>query len=122
MQAYVSIAKSTDGGEEWSFATIASDDVGSDKPWITVGPDPENLAEDIVYILYAGTGGTHCVRSLDGGDNFQDDVILPVAGNFVHLAADKSDGRLYAVYQKPFSGSPSYNEIRLNHSVDGGVT
>ncbi len=119
--SYLLVVKSTNGGESWGSPVIAVTDSGRDKPWITVGPDPENLVEDIVYILYAGTGGTHCVRSLDGGDNFQDDVILPVAGNFVHLAADKSDGRLYAVYQKPLS-EPESNEIRLNYSADGGVT
>jgi hypothetical protein len=133
-----SIAKSTDGGQTWSLATVASAQLsGVDKCWITAGPNPANLNQDIVYVTYRrdiSEGGLtdsqiHCVRSLDGGVTFVDDVIVndqSVVGvdrlsTFPRPVVRPSDGRLYLVWDDE-SNSPSFSEIKIDYSDDGGVT
>jgi hypothetical protein len=131
-----SIAKSTDGGQTWTLATVASLIGGVDKCWIGAGPNPANLNQDIIYVTYrrdVNEGQTdsqiHCVRSLDGGNTWVDDVILndqSIAGidrlsTFPRPVVRPSDGRLYVVWDDE-SNSPASSEIKLDYSDDGGVT
>jgi hypothetical protein len=131
-----SIAKSTDGGQTWAFATLASLVGGVDKCWIGAGPNPANLNQDIIYVTYrrdVNEGQTdsqiHVVRSLDGGVTFVNDVIIndqSIAGidrlsTFPRPVVRPSDGRLYVVWDDE-SNSPASSEIKMDYSDDGGVT
>jgi Ca2+-binding RTX toxin-like protein len=126
---HVSVAKWPNGASTWTHATTVLENasLGIDKPWITVGPKPGSPNEEVIYVLYRPPLGapTRCVRSLDGGLTFQNDVEIPGGGHFQHVVASyepEDDGRLYAVYQKDVTGPPAGTEIRLNYSTNGGVT
>jgi hypothetical protein len=96
VSGYVSIAKSTSGGQTWAQATIV--DTGQvEKCWIGVGPDPGNLNQDLVYVLYEKFG-LRCA-SYNADLTLRANVAIPDGGSFVHLAADRTNGRLFAVYQ-----------------------
>ncbi len=123
----VSIAKSTDSGQNWGLPTVvASVPIANDvdKCWITLGPNPDNLSEDIVYVFYLAPGqpaGLRCARSLNGGVSFSDDVLVtplnPTAHpHFPHPIA-RADGRLFVAWHDDTAGA-----IRLAYSDNGGLT
>jgi hypothetical protein len=133
----VSIAKSLNGGQTWpqEFAIEVDDGDGEllDKPWITVGPDPSNPSQDIVYVAYVkfhSEGGQfdtqlYVARSLDGGASFStsaiinDDSIAGIDGIFhPRPVVRQSDGRLYLVWHD----ITSPGEIMIDYSDNGGVT
>ena len=72
------MAKSTNGGLTWTQPVLVVGAGNTDKEWIAVGPNPANLAQDIVYILFRQDVGSdvqlHCIRSLDGGLTWGNDV------------------------------------------------
>ena len=132
-----SIARSADGGQTWNLATLATPTTGVDKCWITAGPDPTNLAQDIIYVGYrrdvAEVGGTdsqiHVVRSLDSGVTFVNDTIIndqSIAGvdnlsTFPRPVVRPRDGKLYLIWDDE-SNRPAFSEIKMDYSDDGGVT
>jgi hypothetical protein len=68
----ISVNKSVDGGTTWSNGVIVQQDGGSDKEWLTVGPDPEEKDRDNIYVTWTsfqsdGSCQMRFGRSVDGG-------------------------------------------------------
>src|SRR5204862_988328 len=103
----IGVAKSTDGGQTWGGAVdVAAGNC--DKEWVGVGPDPSNLNNDIVYIIYRKDVSTdvqiHSVRSINGGTTWVNDQIInddSIAGDdratFGTPIVRTSNGRVYAI-------------------------
>jgi hypothetical protein len=129
----VAISKSTNGGQTWGSAVLIAASA-ADKPWITTGPNPADLSQDIVYVTYrrdvSEAGGTdtqiHCVRSLNGGATLSNDTIIAddsIAGidfsTFPRPYVRNSDGRVFVVWDDE-TNRPSFSQIKLDSSGDGG--
>jgi hypothetical protein len=120
----IAIAKSTDGGYSWptitssarSAVTISDQQLdpqgrlrGSvamgflDKPWIAIGPDPEDAARDIVYVGY-----THFVTYYDIIYTGELPVLLPREMASTIRVVSSTDGG--TTWSEPVAASPTVRQ------------
>jgi PKD domain len=137
-QRTVVVATSTNGGQTYTqFAQVATtvdigDLAGNDKWHLATGPDPNNSAQQNVYITWTQNiteGGDTDQRivvsvSTDGGATFSAPVIINDAsisgtdgGNLTADPAVGSNGELYVAWHD-FSN----DRILFDVSTDGGTT
>lgn len=85
----IQLATSTDRGVTWSAPISVQDHADCpegthdciDKPMVVIGPDPQKLAADIVYVMYASRDGGLRVRaSRDRGKTFRTATTALVGG------------------------------------------
>ncbi len=145
----ISVSKSTDGGFTWDETVVAApgklltfdfplteDERQSgelwtyalDKSWLTVGPDPDNPSEDIIYLSYTlfidkyslgwmgdvpvlllaeAQSGIEVVHSKDGGQKWSEPTLVSMLTNILSVKAQVvqgsqpvtgPDGTLYVAY------------------------
>ena len=89
---------------------------------IAIGPDPHQLARELVYVMYGAGGGLRVRVSTDGGATFGR-AVTAVAGGHGN-AAIGGDGRLHLVaLDAPAGGYGSaQHQIVYTVSADGGAT
>jgi Bacterial Ig-like domain (group 3) len=103
-----------------------------DQPWLLTNRDPSNASQTDVYVAYDDFAGAPDARVAGSfgatPTNFTVDNIAgtesPLATNpGLRLAADPSNGTMYALYEQSSGGSqPKSVTYRLNRSTDGGAT
>jgi hypothetical protein len=103
-----------------------------DQPWLLTNRDPTNAGQTDVYVAYDNFGGAPDARVAGSFGaspvNFTVDNIAgtesPLTTNpGLRLAADPSNGTMYAVYEQSSGASqPKSVTYRLNRSTDGGAT
>jgi Bacterial Ig-like domain (group 3) len=103
-----------------------------DQPWLLTNRDTTNAGQTDVYVAYDDFGGGPDARVAGSFGaspvNFTVDNIAgtesPLSTNpGLRLAADPSNGTMYAVYEQSTGGSqPKSVTYRLNRSTDGGAT
>jgi hypothetical protein len=131
----VQVNKSTDGGQTWSDAVVASLDNGSDKEWIAAGPDPINQNRDNVYVTWTSFQSTgqqiRLAASKDGGVTWSSSIIWNPAPDpdpahpqnslsFTNPVVDRFTGTLYIPFAQ-FSNVDT-DFLRILASNDGGQT
>src|SRR4051794_37712912 len=116
------------------LTNAAAGATNSDQPWLLVGPNPGNLAQDNVYVAYDNfTTSPVSMRVASSSNatppNFGTNVQTGVSGGGINpghrLAVDSVTGWVYDLWQQsPGGGSGGSQNInyRLNRSVDGGAT
>ena len=144
----IGITRSEDGGRTWSEpvssarsgieSNLASDETGRvtgditlsflDKPWLSIGPDPENPSNDVIYITYTEflerfsvfrigdlpffgvpilETVIRLVRSNDGGKSWSEPInVSPVVRRIFGATSSEPDdeGAAGAPLQEPSSG------------------
>lgn len=144
----VVVYRSSDGGQTFPDASIVPqrrEFAFSDKEWMTAGPDPADLSQDVLYVASTEFSWKAPVivlsRSTDGGVTWsRAKVIVPADvvntkthfratfGTGVSLAADPATGRLYAAWEETrvSSALPDFesdvHRIMLASSDDAGRT
>lgn len=104
----------------------------ADQPWLLVNRDPSTAGQDDVYVGYDDFAGAPDMRvaASDGVtpvnvtiDNKAGTASPLVTNPGLRLAADRSNGAMYAMYeQSSGSGQPKSVTYKLNRSTDGGAT
>lgn len=133
------LASSTNHGDTFAPAVMVALDPSADKPWMTVGPDPNVPSRDNIYVTWTSGGSTSLMfsRSTDGGASWSAAKTIfsytndGVLSGFVQASTptiDSSNGRLYVAFlQFGSSGTlPDFfrvkDYVRLLASDDGGNT
>jgi hypothetical protein len=130
---HIVLSKSTDGGQTWTSADLASGVVYH--PFIGIGESPMDEAKDNVYVAYRQDvtesgqldSQIHVRASTDGGLTFPvnqviNDNSIAGIGNSSYCALQVGPGgRLYAAWEDS-TNAPTYSNIRLDTSADGGAT
>lgn len=126
--------KSTDGGRTWTVSTFSTD-FYSDKPWLTIGPDPTAPWRDNLYVTWTHFSTDYrssqlwMERSTDGGATWSAPqvVFVPPAGGVnspnvqgSNPVVDPITGRLYIPFLN--YSTISADNIRAVVSDDGGQT
>ncbi len=146
MVSSIVVSRSDDGGESWSSPYVASSgDVVVledrvivkflDKPWLTVGPDPEDPKEDVLYVTYTEflyeypisseypylrtptiKTTIKLVSSRDGGRNWSEPVSVSPTHLYIYglskrivqgsMPAVAPDGKLYVGYYDSLADGP----------------
>jgi len=146
--APIVVYRSSDSGQtfpETSILPQRREFAFSDKEWMTVGPNPANLANDVLYVASTEFSWKAPVivlsRSVDGGATWSRAKVIAPAdvvntktrfratyGTGVSLAVDPATGRLYAAWEetKLSSELPDFesdtHRIMLISSDDAGRT
>jgi BNR repeat-like domain len=146
----VAVSHSDDGGQTFVEPVVVSSRhklTMNDKPWMTVGPDPTNPANDVVYVSWmesffdqhTGAIGTRIMltSSRDQGatwrrpvEVFTQPAFLGKQALYVNgssLAVDPATGRVYLAWEqfvdRPQGGGRyALRREQLTHSEDGGIT
>jgi hypothetical protein len=133
----VIVAKSTDGGASYPQITEVARNsgpgiFGNDKWHLATGPDPNNLAQQNVYIAWtqnrSESGDTDqrivVSRSTDGGQTFSTPLVIndaSIAGAETgNVMADPAVGPNGEVYVSWFNRQSE--EVFVDRSLDGGLT
>ncbi len=131
----VQVNKSTDGGQNFGPGVIVQVDNVSDKEWIGVGPDPSNLAKDVLYVTWTSFQGTGAqlrfAKSTDGGATWSSSTIFAPPANpnplmpqnslqFSTPFVDSDNGTLYISFAQFSNGDTDF--LRMLKSTDGGAT
>jgi hypothetical protein len=130
----ITVNTSSDG-IHWNNAVVAAIDDGSDKEWLTVGPDPFTKNRDNVYVTWTSFQNTgqqlRFAKSVDGGVTWTSKTIFAPAADpdpthpqnslsFSNPVVDRFNGRLYVPFAH-FSNSNT-DFIQMLISDDGGET
>jgi hypothetical protein len=97
----------------------------TDKPMVAVGPDPNNAANDIIYVVYGIASGVRVLRSLDGGTTFAKGALISGLGVYgdVEVAANGSVHVVGAGFTNTSNRLGDVaNTVRYTVSGDGGQT
>ena len=132
----IQVNKSTDGGRTWSAGVVVQEDDGSDKDWLAVGPDPERLNRDNVYVTWTSfqPNGSCQLRlgvSTDGGSTFTAKTIYAPAADpnpahpqncveFSNPVVDRITGTLYIPFLHFSNADQDF--IQMLISNDAGQT
>jgi hypothetical protein len=115
----MAVSKSTDGGLTWSDPILAEegsvttvsqiDDAGKergtvtfvdlDKPWMTVGPHPDDPERDVVYLSYTEFESTYSIIYADEVAFFS----TPILATTIKVIASEDGG---ATWSEPVAASP----------------
>jgi uncharacterized repeat protein (TIGR01451 family) len=148
----IAVGYSTDGGKTWSEAVPKTvtcswgpDGPPQDSefsqfgsvidPWLAFGPSPEADSPEIAYLSSApqpvppqAAGSAAIInRSLDGGQSWEDPVVLdraafPLVIDTTYVVADPDRaGYAYAKWDKEDASARARNEY-LAYTTDGGAT
>jgi hypothetical protein len=122
-------------GLHWNNAVVATLDDGSDKDWLTVGPDPLHKSRDNVYVTWTSFQATgqklRFAKSTDGGASWTSKIIFDPPPDsdpthpqnslsFSNPVVDRFNGRLYIPFAH-FSNSDT-DFIQMLISDDAGET
>jgi hypothetical protein len=115
----MAVSKSTDGGLSWSDPILASEGLVStvsqideggkergtvtfqdlDKPWMTVGPHPDDPERDIIYVSFTEFESTYTIIYADEVAFFS----TPVLATTIEVIASEDGG---ATWSEPIEASP----------------
>lgn len=105
----------------------------ADQPWLLVNRDPNNLAQNDVYVDYDDFSGAPDMHvAVSYGVDPPDFMIDMLDGHSTgginpghRIAVDPRDGAVYSLFQQctaNCNGSPKTINYVLNRSLDGGMT
>jgi fibronectin-binding autotransporter adhesin len=116
----VSAAVSTDFGQSWVASAVTTGFNDDDKQQFGIGPDPNNLANQLIYITWHRSNVIQMASSTDGLNWTAPVQVSTIPNSFDSQLGVGTNGHLFVAWED--TGEPGKGKIQFATSVDGGKT